>query len=37
MSAPLEESFAANSCGAGSSCFPGGISNPLNYPVEFVA
>jgi hypothetical protein len=32
----LEESFAANSCGAGTSCFPGGISNPLNYPVEFV-
>jgi hypothetical protein len=33
---PREESFAANSCGAGVSCFPGGISNPLNYPVEFV-
>jgi hypothetical protein len=32
----LEESFAANSCGAGTPCFPGGISNPLNYPVEFV-
>ncbi len=31
-----EESFAANSCGAGSPCFPGGISNPLNYPVESV-
>jgi len=34
--AALEESFAANSCGAGKPCFPGGISNPLNYPVEFV-
>ncbi len=34
---PLEESFAANSCGTGRPCFPGGTSNPLNYPVEFVA
>jgi Carboxypeptidase regulatory-like domain len=34
--AALEESFAANSCGVGKPCFPGGISNPLNYPVEFV-
>jgi hypothetical protein len=34
---PLEQSFAANSCGAAISCFPGGISNPLNYPVEFVS
>jgi Carboxypeptidase regulatory-like domain len=33
---PLEQSFAANSCGLGSPCFPGGISNPRNYPVEFV-
>ena len=33
---PLEESFAANSCGVSAPCFPGGISNPLNYPVEFV-
>jgi len=32
----FEEDFAANSCGAGSPCFPGGISNPLNYPVESV-
>ena len=32
----LEESFAANSCGAAISCFPGGVSNPLNYPVEYV-
>jgi hypothetical protein len=32
-----EESFAANSCGAGISCFSGGISNPLNYPVETVS
>ena len=32
---PLEETFAANSCGVGTPCFPGGISNPLNYPVEF--
>jgi hypothetical protein len=33
---PQEESFAANSCGAGRPCFPGGILNPLNYPVELV-
>ena len=33
---PLEQSFAANSCGAGMPCFAGGISNPLNYPVEYV-
>src|SRR3989442_5601146 len=33
---PFEESFAANSCGAGTPCFTGGISNPLNYPVEGV-
>jgi hypothetical protein len=32
----MEQSFAANSCGVGHPCFPGGISNPLNYPVEFV-
>jgi hypothetical protein len=32
----LEESFAANSCGRGISCFPGGVANPLNYPVEYV-
>jgi hypothetical protein len=31
-----EESFAANSCGVRIPCFAGGISNPLNYPVEFV-
>jgi Carboxypeptidase regulatory-like domain len=31
-----ELSFAANSCGLGNPCFSGGISNPLNYPVEFV-
>jgi hypothetical protein len=34
--AALEESFAANSCGVGKPCFSGGISNPLNYPVEYV-
>jgi hypothetical protein len=34
--AAVEESFAANSCGVGTPCFPGGISNPLNYPVEFL-
>jgi hypothetical protein len=33
---PSEETFAANSCGAGTPCFPGGIANPLNYPVETV-
>lgn len=33
---PGEEAFAANSCG-GTPCFPGGISNPLNYPVESVS
>ena len=33
---PYEQSFAANSCGLGTPCFSGGISNPLNYPVEFV-
>ena len=33
---PFEELFAANSCGAGTPCFTGGISNPLNYPVEGV-
>lgn len=33
---PVEQSFAANSCGRGNPCFPGGISNPLNYPVESV-
>ena len=32
-----EETFAANSCGVGKPCFPGGISNPLNYPVEYVS
>src|SRR5207244_8006040 len=31
---PFEEKFAADSCGAGTPCFTGGISNPLNYPVE---
>jgi hypothetical protein len=35
--APYEETFAANSCGSGTPCFPGGISNPLNYPVESVS
>jgi hypothetical protein len=34
---PFEESFAAtNSCVVSTPCFPGGIANPLNYPVEFV-
>ncbi|HXZ40110.1 MAG TPA: carboxypeptidase regulatory-like domain-containing protein [Terriglobales bacterium] len=33
---PSEETFAANSCGVGTPCFPGGIANPLNYPVETV-
>src|SRR5438046_6754847 len=33
---PVEELFAASSCGAGTPCFTGGISNPLNYPVEGV-
>lgn len=28
------EGFADNSCGAGNPCFPGGRSNPLNYPVN---
>jgi len=28
------ENFADNSCGAGTPCFPGGSSNPLNYPVN---
>lgn len=32
-----EETFAANSCGSGTPCFPGGISNPLNYPIESVS
>lgn len=31
-----EINFANNSCGAGQPCFPGGSSNPLNYPVEQV-
>jgi len=31
-----EETFAANSCGPDTPCFPGGTSNPLNYPVETV-
>jgi len=35
--ADREESFAANSCGVGTPCFTGGISNPLNYPVETVS
>ncbi len=30
------EDFANNSCGAGNPCFPGGASNPLNYPVQNV-
>jgi len=25
--------FAANSCGTGTPCFPGGDTNPLNYPI----
>jgi hypothetical protein len=33
---PSEEAFASNSCGLNTPCFAGGISNPLNYPVEFV-
>lgn len=32
-----EKNFAANSCGTGNPCFAGGISNPLNYPVEGVS
>ncbi|HEV2395684.1 MAG TPA: carboxypeptidase regulatory-like domain-containing protein [Candidatus Sulfotelmatobacter sp.] len=32
-----EQTFAANSCGVGTPCFPGGVSNPLNYPVESVS
>jgi hypothetical protein len=28
--------FANNSCGTGTPCFPGGASNPLNFPVDFV-
>ena len=31
-----ERNFADNSCGPGVPCFPGGASNPLNYPVELV-
>ncbi|HEY6943629.1 MAG TPA: carboxypeptidase regulatory-like domain-containing protein [Candidatus Acidoferrum sp.] len=30
------EDFANNSCGTGNPCFPGGASNPLNYPVQNV-
>jgi hypothetical protein len=30
------EQFAANSCGPNNPCFPGGASNPLNYPVTQV-
>ena len=26
--------FANNSCGTGTPCFPGGDTNPLNYPVQ---
>jgi len=33
---PNERAFASNSCGLNTPCFPGGTSNPLNYPVEFV-
>ncbi len=33
---PNEEAFAGSSCGLNTPCFPGGISNPLNYPVEYV-
>jgi hypothetical protein len=33
---PSEGAFALNSCGLNTPCFAGGISNPLNYPVEFV-
>ncbi|MHB8639073.1 MAG: TonB-dependent receptor [Candidatus Acidiferrales bacterium] len=28
--------FANNSCGTGTPCFPGGASNPLNYPASTV-
>ncbi len=28
------ETFADNSCGTGTPCFPGGRNNPLNYPVQ---
>ena len=28
------ETFADNSCGTGTPCFPGGQNNPLNYPVQ---
>lgn len=31
----VEQDFADNSCGGGAPCFPGGRTNPLNYPVEF--
>ncbi|MGO9086768.1 MAG: carboxypeptidase regulatory-like domain-containing protein [Candidatus Sulfotelmatobacter sp.] len=27
------EAFANNSCGPGNPCFPGGVNNPLNYPL----
>jgi len=30
------ELFAANSCGTNKPCFPGGVSNPLNYPTQNV-
>lgn len=28
--------FADNSCGAGTPCFPGGSANPLNYPADTI-
>jgi len=30
----FEEEFADNSCGPGKPCFPGGRTDPRNYPVE---
>ena len=33
---PANQAFAANSCGSGVPCFPGGALNPLNYPAETV-
>ncbi len=30
------QDFANNSCGTDNPCFPGGASNPLNYPVQNV-
>jgi hypothetical protein len=31
----FEENVADNSCGQGKPCFPGGSTDPRNYPVEF--